>query len=94
MTNDDMMSTLFDVATNAVLFAGSWAGTATFHWTHFDGTPGDQVAPWQASTLNTLLRRGLIAVDSAHDHARYTPVLLTDQGVALLYSTAELPLAA
>ncbi|MBM7774233.1 hypothetical protein JOD54_004437 [Actinokineospora baliensis] len=94
MTNDDMMTTLFDVATNAVLRAGSWANSPTFVWTHFDGTPGDHVAPWQAATLVTLLRRGLIAVDPQDDPTRYAAVRLTDRGVAMLYSTAELPLAA
>ncbi|MBM7774245.1 hypothetical protein JOD54_004449 [Actinokineospora baliensis] len=90
MTENEM-STLRDVADNAILFHnGLWGGPSGFRWSDNDGSAAGTVPQWESESLEALLRRGLAQIHPSVGGGRLAKVRLTTAGADVL----DLPMAA
>ncbi|GAA3010716.1 hypothetical protein [Actinokineospora diospyrosa] len=84
MTENEM-STLRDVADNAILFHnGLWGGPSGFRWADNDGSAAGSVPQWESESLESLLRRGLAQIHPCTGGGRLAKVRLTNTGADML----------
>ncbi|PPK65213.1 hypothetical protein V5P93_003650 [Actinokineospora auranticolor] len=93
MTENEMIA-LQDVADGAVLFHnGLWGGPMGFRWADYSGAAAGELAGWEADAVLSLVRRGLVVIESLSVAGRDARVVVTAAG-AMLVDRSLLTLAA